>query len=91
MLTETEDSITRLFAAQGTRILRGERVAIESAGSKLNLLGVDYQSLAGRMEAPGHEAKEYLSRVERLLISQYGQYSSEPQPQHIRSRRPIRN
>jgi uncharacterized protein len=67
-LTETEDSITRLFSAQGTRILRGERVAIESAGSKLNLLGVDYQSLAGRMEAPGHEAKEYLSGVERLLI-----------------------
>jgi predicted MPP superfamily phosphohydrolase len=67
-LTETEDSITRVFSAQGTRILRGERVAIESAGSKLNLLGVDYQSLAGRMEAPGHEAKEYLSGVERLLI-----------------------
>jgi uncharacterized protein len=67
-LTETEDSITRLFSAQGTRILRGERVAIDSAGSKLNLLGVDYQSLAGRMEAPGHEAQEYLSGVERLLI-----------------------
>jgi len=67
-LTETEDSITRLFSAQGTRILRGQRVAIESAGSKLNLLGVDYQSLAGRMEAPGHEAKEYLFGVERLLI-----------------------
>jgi uncharacterized protein len=29
-LTDTEDSITRLFAAQGTRILRGERVEINS-------------------------------------------------------------
>jgi uncharacterized protein len=67
-MAETEDSITRLFAALGTRILRGERVAIESAGSALNLLGVDYQSLDGRMEAPGHPVKEYLPGVERLLL-----------------------
>jgi predicted MPP superfamily phosphohydrolase len=67
-LTETEDSITRLFAAQGTRILRDERVAIESAGSTLNLLGVDYQSLLGRTEAPGHQVNEYLPGVERLLV-----------------------
>jgi uncharacterized protein len=66
-MADAEDSITRLLAAQGTRILRGERVAIESAGSTLNLLGVDYQSLDGRMEAPGHPVKEYLPDVERLL------------------------
>jgi predicted MPP superfamily phosphohydrolase len=52
-LTGTEDSITRLFAAQGTHVLRAERVAVNSGGSTLNLLGVDYQSLRGRMEAPG--------------------------------------
>jgi predicted MPP superfamily phosphohydrolase len=63
-----EDSITRLFAAQGTRILRNERVVIESAGSTLNLLGVDYQSLDGRAEAPGHPVKKYLPGVERLLL-----------------------
>lgn len=67
-LTETEDSITRLFAAQGTHILRAERVAVNSGGSTLNLLGVDYQSLRGRMEAPGHPVKEYLPGVERLLL-----------------------
>ncbi len=67
-MAQTEDSITRLFAAQGTRILRGERVAIETADSTLNLLGVDYQSLDGRMEAPGHSVKEYLPGVERLLL-----------------------
>jgi predicted MPP superfamily phosphohydrolase len=67
-MADAEDSITRLFAALGTRILRGERVAIESAGRALNLLGVDYQSLDGRMEAPGHPVKEYLPGVERLLL-----------------------
>jgi uncharacterized protein len=67
-MAEAEDSITHLFAAQGTRILRGERVAVESAGSALNLLGVDYQSLVGRLEAPGHSVKEYLSGVEHLLV-----------------------
>jgi predicted MPP superfamily phosphohydrolase len=53
-MAETEDSITRLFAAQGTRILRGERVAIESAGSTLNLLGVDYQIKSAAKDA--HES-----------------------------------
>ncbi len=67
-LTETEDSITRLFAARGTRILRGDRAAVNSGGSALNLLGVDYQSRAGRVEAPGHPVKEYLPGVERLLL-----------------------
>jgi uncharacterized protein len=46
-LTGTEDSITRLFAAQGTRILRNERAAITTGGTMINLLGVDYQSLRG--------------------------------------------
>jgi uncharacterized protein len=41
--TETEDSITRLFAAEGIRILRQERVPIQSHGEVLNLIGVDYQ------------------------------------------------
>jgi predicted MPP superfamily phosphohydrolase len=36
--------------------------------STLNLLGVDYQSLRGRMEAPRHPADEYLPGVERLLL-----------------------
>ncbi len=67
-LTESENSITRLFEAQGTRILRGDRAAVNSGGSALNLLGVDYQSRAGRVEAPGHRVNEYLLGVERLLL-----------------------
>jgi uncharacterized protein len=52
----------------GTHVLRAERVAVNSGGSTLNLLGVDYQSLRGRMEAPGHPVNEYLPGVERLLL-----------------------
>jgi uncharacterized protein len=36
---EIEDSITRLFAAQGTRILRQERTAIRLNNETLNLIG----------------------------------------------------
>ena len=39
-----EDSITRLFAEHGTRILRLENATIESAGERMNLIGVDYQT-----------------------------------------------
>jgi uncharacterized protein len=67
-LTGTEDSITRLFASQGTRILRHERAAITTGGSMINLLGVDYESLRGRTEAPGNQVEQYLPGVERLLV-----------------------
>ena len=66
--TETEDSITRLFAAGGTRILRGDRAAINAGGSVLNLIGVDYESRRGRVEAPGHSVREYLPGIEQLLL-----------------------
>jgi predicted MPP superfamily phosphohydrolase len=39
--TQTEESITRLFAAQGIRILRQERAPIQLHGETLNLIGVD--------------------------------------------------
>ncbi len=41
VITQTEDSITRLFAAQGVRILRQERAPIQLQGETLNLIGVD--------------------------------------------------
>src|SRR6266403_2842455 len=41
IITETEDSITRLFAAQGIRILRQERAPIRRSEEALNLIGVD--------------------------------------------------
>jgi predicted MPP superfamily phosphohydrolase len=41
METQTEESITRLFAAQGIRILRQERAPIQLHSETLNLIGVD--------------------------------------------------
>jgi predicted MPP superfamily phosphohydrolase len=38
---EIEESITRLFAAQGIRILRQERAPIRLSGETLNLIGID--------------------------------------------------
>jgi uncharacterized protein len=40
-ITQTEESITRLFAARDIRILRQERAAIRLRGETLNLIGVD--------------------------------------------------
>jgi len=40
-ITQTEESITRLFAAQGIRILRQERAPIGLGGDTLNLIGID--------------------------------------------------
>ena len=61
--------MTNLFAAQGTRILRNERAAVTAGGSAINVLGVDYQSRRGRIEAPGHPVGQYLPGVERLMVS----------------------
>jgi uncharacterized protein len=40
-ITDTEESITRLFAAQNIHILRQERAAIRLGGEMLNLIGID--------------------------------------------------
>ena len=40
-ITQTEESITRLFATRGIRILRQERAPIRLRGETLNLIGVD--------------------------------------------------
>ena len=40
-ITQTEESVTRLFAAQGIRILRQERAPIRRGEESLNLIGVD--------------------------------------------------
>jgi hypothetical protein len=39
-ITETEESITRLFAEQGIRMLRQERAPIQLNGEMLNLIGI---------------------------------------------------
>lgn len=63
-----EDSITRLFAERGTRILRRQNVAIETSGERFNLLGVDYETHT-RMGAPlNRVVKRYLEGVDTLLL-----------------------
>jgi predicted MPP superfamily phosphohydrolase len=66
--TETEDSIARLFAAEGIRILRQERVPIQLRGEMLNLIGIDYQSLRFSTDHSGHDVDQYLAGNEKLVI-----------------------
>jgi predicted MPP superfamily phosphohydrolase len=56
--THTEDSITRLFARQGVKILRLEAAPVETEGSAINLIGVDFQT-----DRPfGREGKAFVRR-----------------------------
>jgi predicted MPP superfamily phosphohydrolase len=66
--TETEDSITRLFAAAGIRILRQERTPIQSHGEVLNLIGVDYQQARFSRDHKGHLVDRYLEGSEKLVM-----------------------
>ena len=66
--TETEDSITRLFAAERIRILRQERVPIQSHGEVLNLIGVDYQQMRFSNDHDGHLVDRYLEGSEKLVM-----------------------
>ncbi len=61
--TDTQDSIARLFAAEGIRILRRERAPIQLHGDTLNLIGVDFQGRHG----PPQPSGTYLRGVERLV------------------------
>jgi hypothetical protein len=51
-ITQTEESITRLFAARDIRILRQERAHIRLRGETLNLIGVDDSLTELRVVAP---------------------------------------
>ncbi len=62
--TETQDSITRLFAAQGIHILRQARMPIQMGGEALNLIGVDFQGRHG----PPLPPRAYLRGVEGLMM-----------------------
>src|SRR6266536_2847089 len=66
--TETEDSITRLFAAVGIRILRHERAFIQSHGEVVNLIGVDYQQRRFSRDHNGHLVDRYLEGSEKLVM-----------------------
>jgi predicted MPP superfamily phosphohydrolase len=66
--TETEDSITRLFASAGIRILRQERAPIQSHGEALNLIGIDYQQARSSRDHEGHLVDRYLEGSEKLVM-----------------------
>jgi predicted MPP superfamily phosphohydrolase len=63
-----EDSITRLFAARGIRVLRREKTPIQLSGETLNLIGVDSQSVR-RLGRHGEGlVRGYLEGVQQLLL-----------------------
>ena len=67
MWTETQDSITQLFAACEIRILRQQRAAIAIRNEALNLIGVDYQTRPGPRSRSKVIARSYLHGVEPLV------------------------
>jgi len=67
MWTGTQDSITRLFAARGIRILRQQRAAIAAHGDALNLIGVDFQTRPGSRSHGKVIVHSYLQGIEPLL------------------------
>jgi predicted MPP superfamily phosphohydrolase len=67
MWASVENSITRLFAERGTRILRNEKAAIETAGERFNLIGVDYQSMSHFGPRRNGLVSEYLPGVDALM------------------------
>ncbi len=67
-MTETEASITRLFAAEQIRILRQERIAIQAHAETLNLIGIDYQQARFSKDHEGHLVDRYLEGSEKLVM-----------------------
>jgi uncharacterized protein len=67
MWTGTQDSITRLFAARGIRILRQQRAPIAAHGDTLNLIGVDFQTRPGSRSRGKVIARSYLQGIEPLV------------------------
>lgn len=67
MWAEVQDSITRLFARRGIRILRGERALIKSGSDALNVIGVDYQTRSPMGPREQRVVAQYLEGVNRLV------------------------
>jgi len=67
MWAGVENSITRLFALRGIRILRDEQAWIKCGGEAINLLGVDYQSRSPMGPRGQRLVREYLEGVDRLM------------------------
>ena len=63
--TETQESITRLFATEGIHILRHARMPLQTGDEALNLIGVDFQ---GNHDGPDWPQSAYLRGVDRLMM-----------------------
>jgi uncharacterized protein len=63
-----EDSITRLFAERGAKMLRHENAVIASAGERFNLIGVDYQTRTPFGPPRDGIVGEYLEGVDKLML-----------------------
>jgi hypothetical protein len=68
MWAEVEDSITRLFARRGIRMLRGEQALLRSGAEVINLIGVDFQSRSPMGPRGQRLVREYLVGVQRLIV-----------------------
>jgi predicted MPP superfamily phosphohydrolase len=63
-----EESITRLFAAQGIHMLRQERAPIRSRGETLNLIGIDHGSDLAPMHTREVESYRRLQQLKTLVM-----------------------
>lgn len=66
--THTEDSITRLFAARGFRILRQASAVIPEGRDAINLVGVDYETENAFGHFRAGFVHKYLASVQGLLL-----------------------
>jgi len=65
---EIEDSITRLFAAQGIRMLRQERAPIRRGDETLNLIGIDHGSDLASEHTQELEGERRLQQLKALVM-----------------------
>jgi len=63
-----EDSITRLFAAQGIRMLRQERAPIRLGDETLNLIGIDHGSDLAPMHKREVEGDRRVQQLKALVM-----------------------
>jgi len=63
-----EDSITRLFAAQGIRMLRQERAPIRLGDQTLNLIGIDHGNDLAPLHTREVEGERRLQQLKALVI-----------------------
>lgn len=66
--TDTEDSITQLFAARGVHILRQVNRPVFIGQDYINLIGVDFQTQSHFGRSGRGHVKDYLEGVDRLMM-----------------------